>query len=282
MKLQSLLFCALLLGSQSIFAQIKTPDASPASTISQSFGFSNVTIEYNRPQLKGRDMFANLTREGEVWRTGANMSTRLTVSEDVTIEGKNLPAGKYSIYSIPGKKEWTMIINKKIQWGTVYTKEEDFVRFTVPTKKAAEKSESFTFYFSNATEESATLGFTWENTKVEMGMVAPVREKVIAQIKEVMADESTAEDGDFYAASNYHLEKGLDSKKALKWANTYVEKQGDKYWAHRLQARALAANGKYDEAIKAANRSTKIAREAGNMDYVHNNGKSIAEWKKAK
>ncbi len=282
MKLQSLMSTALLLSSLTVFGQIKTPDASPASTISQSIGFSTVTIDYNRPQLKGRDMFTNLTREGEVWRTGANMSTRLTVTGEVTIEGKSLPEGKYSIYSIPGKKEWTIIINNKIQWGTVYNKEEDFLRFTVPTKKAAVKSESFTFYFSDVTEESANLGFTWENTKVEMSMKAPVHEKVLAQINQVMSDESTAEVGDFYAASNYHLEKGLDAKKALRWANIYVEKDGDKYWAHRLQARALAANGKYSEAIKAANKSTELAKAAGNMDYVYNNGKSIAEWKKAK
>jgi hypothetical protein len=62
------------------------------------------------------------------------MSTRLTVVEDIHIEGKNLPAGKYSIYSIPGKKEWTVIINNKIQWGTIYNQEEDFMRITVPTK----------------------------------------------------------------------------------------------------------------------------------------------------
>lgn len=281
MKTSTILLSLFVLMPGLISAQIKTPDASPAATVAQSFGFSNVSIEYNRPQLSGRDMFANLTREDEVWRTGANMATRLTVTGDVTIEGKSLPAGKYSIYSIPGKKEWTIIINNKIQWGTVYTKEEDFLRFTVPTKKAAEKNESFTFYFSNVTEESATLGFAWENTKVEMSMTAPIHEMVLAQIKEVMADESKATDGDFYAASDYYLKKGLDAKKALLWANNFVEMQSDKYWGYRLQGRALAANGQYKEAITAAEKSTKIATEAGNMDYVHNNGKSIAAWKKA-
>ncbi len=282
MKSQTVFTLVLLFFSGTVFAQIKTPELSPAATVSQGFGFSTVTIEYNRPQLKGRDMFAVLTREGEVWRTGANMSTRLTVIEDITIEDENLPAGKYSIYSIPGKKEWIIIINKKIQWGTEYSKEEDFIRIKVPTLKASEKSESFTFYFTNVTEEGATLGFAWENTKVEMGLKAPVHEKVLEQIKKVMGDESTAKDGDFYAASDYYLRKGLDVKKALKWANTFVEKQSDAYWGYRLQARALAANSKYDEAIKAANKSTELAIKAGNMDYVLNNGKSITNWQKAK
>ena len=163
----------LMLGSTGIFAQIKAPAASPAATISQEVGFSNITIEYNRPQLKGRDMFANLTRVGEVWRTGANMSTRLTITEDISIEGKPVAAGKYSIYSIPGKKDWTIIINNKIQWGTIYNQEDDYLRFTVPTQKNSQKSESFAFYFDDVTEETATLGFKWDNIKVEMNVSAP-------------------------------------------------------------------------------------------------------------
>ena len=262
-------------------AQVKAPRTSPAATVSQTVGFSNVLIEYNRPRLNDRDMFENLTREGEVWRTGANMATRITLDEAVSIEGNQIPAGKYSIYSIPGKKEWTIIINNKIQWGTLYSKEEDFLRFKVPTLKAADKSESFTFYFRNVTEEKAILGFTWENTKVEMNVEAPIHDAVVASIEETMKDVSSVEqDGDFFTAANYYLDKGLDKKKALKWAQIFVERQGDKYWGHRTLARALAANGKYKEAIKSAEKSTELATAAGNMDYVHNNGKSIAMWKK--
>lgn len=276
---KSVLTLSLILTTGLIFGQIKIPDASPAATISQTVGYSDVTVEYNRPQLNGRDMFANLTREGEVWRTGANMATRLTVSEELMIEDQKLPAGKYSIYSIPGKKEWTVIINKKIQWGTIYTEEEDFLRLKVPTQKAPEKSESFTFSFRDVTQEGAVLSFAWENSRVDMKLSYPIHKKVLAQIEEVMGDESTATDGDFYAAADYYLKNDLDKKKALSWANSYVEKQGDKYWAYRLQARALAANGKYKDAITAAEKSTEMATKAGNMDYVFNNGKSIAEWK---
>ncbi|MDA0194793.1 MAG: DUF2911 domain-containing protein [Bacteroidetes bacterium] len=264
------------------FSQIKAPEASPAATISQTIGFASVTIEYNRPQLKGRDMFAELTREGEVWRTGANMSTRLTTTEEIILEGNKISAGNYSIYSIPGKKQWTVIINKKIQWGTVYNKEDDLLRVTVPTLETSRKVESFNFYFSDVTEESAKLGFSWGKAKVEVKIEAPVQANVLEQIDEVMADESKATDGDFFTASNFYLDKGLDAKKALEWANEFNKRQSDRYWGWRLQARALAANGKYDEAIAAAEKSTVLAREAGNMDYVFNNGKDIEDWKKAK
>jgi len=277
----SILLSTLILISNIIFGQIKAPDASPAATIIQNVGFTKVTLEYSRPQLKGRDMFADLTREGEVWRTGANMSTKLTLSEEITVEGNAIAAGEYSIYSIPGKKEWTIIINKKVSWGTQYDESEDLLRFNVPTQKSAGKVESFAFYFDDVTEESGTLGFAWGNAKVEMKLESPTHEKVLAMIDKTMANLDDAGNGDFYAASNYYLEKGLDSKKALTWANEYVKRESDKYWGYRLQARALAANGKYQEAIDSANKSTEMAKEAGNMDYVYNNGKSVEEWKKA-
>ncbi|MEQ9422931.1 MAG: DUF2911 domain-containing protein [Cyclobacteriaceae bacterium] len=260
------------------FGQINSPDASPAATITQALGFGTVTVEYNRPQLNGRNMFEQLTREGQVWRTGANMATRLTTTEAIKIEGKELPAGKYSIYSIPGKDAWTIIINKKIQWGTVYEEAEDLMRITVATRQTDEREESFMFYFTNATAEKATLGFKWENTKVELGLEAPVYEKVLAQIKEVMADPSKAEPGDFYTASDFYLKNNLDSKKALEWANKFAEMNPDKYWSYRLQARAYAANEDFEKAIEAAAKSTGMAKEAGNEDYVFMNTRDIKKW----
>ncbi|MEP5936386.1 MAG: DUF2911 domain-containing protein, partial [Winogradskyella arenosi] len=103
-----------------IFSQINIPPASPTASVSQSIGFSNVSINYSRPALKGRDMYKILTREGKVWRTGANMCTILSVDGDIYIEGNKIPTGKYSIYSIPNKDTWTVILNHKISWGTEY------------------------------------------------------------------------------------------------------------------------------------------------------------------
>ena len=159
MKIRTILLIAFILTQSSFFAQVTIPDASPAASIKQTIGYTEVTIEYNRPSLRNRDMFEDLTREGEVWRTGANMATRLTLSDKITVGGKELSPGKYSIYSIPGKKEWTIIINRKISWGTQYDEKLDLVRIKVPTLKSKENHESFTFYFSNTTEDSAILGF---------------------------------------------------------------------------------------------------------------------------
>ncbi len=88
------------------------------------------------------------------------MATRLTLSNEISINGNLIPSGKYSIYSIPGKSTWTVIINKRVSWGTQYNESQDLVRIDVATKVSDDWNESFTFYFSNVTENSGNLGFT--------------------------------------------------------------------------------------------------------------------------
>ncbi len=270
----------ILLLSCLAYSQIKTPAASPAASIKQTIGFTDVTIEYSRPRLRKRDMFTDLTREGEVWRTGANMSTKITFSTNIALEGNQIPAGEYSIYSIPGKNDWTIIINKKISWGTDYDGKEDFLRFSVKTQQSPVKAESFTFYFANVTENSGTLGFTWENTKVEMNLKTEVDAQILVQIDEIMGDSEKVTTDDYYTAANYYFETNRDMGKALEWINSYLEENSDKYWSYRLKSRILAKLDKYTEAIKNAEKSIELATAAGNMDYVYNNKKSIAEWKK--
>jgi len=280
MKIKNILLIAFILIQNSFFAQVTIPNASPAASIKQTIGYTEVTIEYNRPSLRNRDMFEDLTREGEVWRTGANMATRLTLSDKITIGGKELSPGKYSIYSIPGKKEWTIIINRKISWGTQYDEKLDLVRIKVPTLKSKENHESFTFYFSNTTEDSAILGFAWENTKVELSLNADVHQKTLDNINAVMADESKATTRDFFMSTEYYLKKGLNPQKALKWATIVADRVPNRYGMVALKARAQANIGKYKEAVITGKKVIELAEKAKNLDYVHNYKKLIAVWEK--
>src|SRR4028118_1785987 len=90
-------------------AQLKTPQPSPTQTISQNFGISNIELSYSRPGMKGRKIFGDLVPFGSVWRTGANQATTISFGDDVTIGGTKIPAGKYTILSIPEKDNWTLI-----------------------------------------------------------------------------------------------------------------------------------------------------------------------------
>ncbi|MBU2018508.1 MAG: DUF2911 domain-containing protein, partial [Bacteroidetes bacterium] len=100
------------------FAQIKSPQPSPEASIKQAVGLTDVEIVYSRPGAKGRTIFGDLVPFGEIWRTGANSSTKITLSDKVTLGGKEVPAGTYALYTIPGQDEWTVIVHKYLEnWG---------------------------------------------------------------------------------------------------------------------------------------------------------------------
>lgn len=141
------------------------PRSSPNASVSQTIGTTVVTITYGRPGVKGRDVFGGLEAYGEVWRTGANESTAITFSDDVTIEGETLPAGTYSLYTIPGQEEWTIIFNAKLSWGTEYDVAEDVLRVTT-TPEEGPMREWFMIYFRNLSNESAECVLHWDNVRV--------------------------------------------------------------------------------------------------------------------
>ncbi len=173
-KLLSLLVTLTLAGFMVIGPQTEAvaqergneqPRSSPNATVSQTIGTTVVTITYGRPGVKGRDVFGGLEAYGEVWRTGANESTAITFSDDVTIEGETLPAGTYSLYTIPGQEEWTIIFNAKLSWGTEYDVAEDVLRVTT-TPEEASMREWFMIYFRNLSNESAECVLHWDTVRV--------------------------------------------------------------------------------------------------------------------
>src|SRR5215469_17883169 len=122
--------------SSQMFAQsprVNFPAASPASTIKQRVGLTDITVVYSRPGIKGRTVFGGIVPYDKVWRTGANAATKITFSTPVKLEGNDIPAGTYSLFTIPGKDDWTIIINKNAkQFGAFqYSSNDDLVRFQV-------------------------------------------------------------------------------------------------------------------------------------------------------
>ena len=141
----------------------KSQRPSPPATATATVGGKTITIDYSQPSVKGRKVWGGLAAYGEVWRTGANETTTIDLSADVEVEGQKLAKGKYALFTIPGEKEWVIIINKGIAWGAYnYKAADDVLRATVTPKASAAFHEKFTIEIS----PEGVVSLFWENLEV--------------------------------------------------------------------------------------------------------------------
>ena len=161
MKRITFLMLALATAFSASIAQQKP--ASPPATATGKIGAANVKIVYSQPSARGRKVMGGLVPYGEVWRTGANECTTIEFDKPVKIEGKDLAAGKYALFTIPGENEWTVIINKDVkQWGAFkYKQEDDVLRVPVKPSKTTAPVETF-----NIAVGKDDVQLKWENTAV--------------------------------------------------------------------------------------------------------------------
>jgi len=279
------LSAALLLGAGATQAQgIKMPAPSPSSKIEQAVGLSTVTVDYSRPSVKGRAIFGDLVPYGKVWRTGANNSTVIKFSDDVTIEGNKIPAGEYAILTIPNQNEWTVIIHKNTKLGgnvADYKQEEDQARFTVKPQENPRKVEAFTINFANLKASSADVELLWDNVVVPFTIKTDVDSKVMNQIQQQVVNGTNVEPDLYASAANYYFNSDKDLQQALNWIKKANEKDAKFYNLH-TQAKIQAKMKNYKDAIKTAEKSLELAQKESNPDYVALNQKAIADWKKMK
>lgn len=259
-------------------AQLKTPAPSPAQTVKQEFGLSTVELSYSRPAVKGRKIFGDLVPYDAVWRTGANSATTLTFGDDVTIGGTKVPAGKYGLLTIPGKKSWTIIISKQtdVTSPAAYKQDMDLVRLTANVAKVKSAVESFTIDFANIAPTSCDLKISWDKSQVQFPITTEIDSKIMANIEKAMK----AEKPPYFQAAMYYMETGKDLNQALEWFNKAVEAQPNAFWVQHQWANCLAKLGKTNEAKAAATKSRELAAAANNNDYVTLNDKLLKELAK--
>ncbi len=166
--------CALVLG---VFigvhaAQQKPPRPSPAAQASCDLGGgASITVDYSSPRAKGRKIYGGLVPYGEVWRAGANEATTFVTSADLTVGGKTVPAGKYTLFAIPDKDKWTLVISKKTgEWGTPYPgAENDFARIDMKPSTLPAAVENFTIAFDHSAS-GCTMRLDWETTSASIAI----------------------------------------------------------------------------------------------------------------
>ena len=195
-----LLAAAFVITAFGATAQIQMPQASPPSKVSQLVGLTQVSLEYSRPSIRGRKIFGELVPYGEVWRTGANAATTFEFSTDVSIEGKPLPAGKYALYSIPGKSTWTLIFYKNTTlWGAIgYDQKDDVFRIQVPALKPKKSVETFQIDFGDITDTGSTVSLSWEKSGAAFRIETEVDPIVMKQIEDQVINKTPSNPGGYF------------------------------------------------------------------------------------
>src|SRR6476469_8909222 len=153
--------------------QDKSKRPSPHDTADVTLKNKKITIDYSRPYLKGRKVGQELAPYGKVWRTGANEATALTTEVDLNIGGVKVPAGKYTLYTLPSEGTWKLIINKQTgQWGTQYDESQDLARVDMKKSPLPQPVEQFTIVLSQTSDTAADLNLDWENTRESVAVKA--------------------------------------------------------------------------------------------------------------
>ncbi|WP_349351076.1 MULTISPECIES: DUF2911 domain-containing protein [unclassified Flagellimonas] len=283
MKKFTLLLCMMSIGFF-MKAQIQTPAPSPFSTLEQKVGLTDVTVKYSRPAMKGRKVFGDLVPFDAIWRTGANQNTTVSFSDDVTVEGKELKAGTYAIFTRPNEAVWEVFFYTATDnWGTPQEWDASKVAATVKveTMDIPMPIESFTITIDDLHNNGATLGIMWENTYVGVDFTVPTVSKATKNIEETMANKEDLTANDYFAAGSYYFAEGMNMQQAKEWVDKAVEMgDGSAYWMMRTQSLIYAKMGDKEAAIEAAKRSLAAAQAAGNQDYVKMNKDSLQEWAK--
>ena len=274
---------AVVSAGQDAFAQtpqspqlplLRVPRLSQGAKVTQVIGLSEVTIYYHRPGVKGRDIFGGLLPYDSVWRAGANEPTLFTFSDEVTIDGKKLPAGTYRFVTFPGKNQWTVVFNSEVKnWGTMYDAQYDVMKFTVKPE-AAPAEEWMSFSFTDLTPSSARVELAWEKVKIGFKIEFNTAGKMQASVGTWQL---------LNAAARYALTEKVFNAESMGWADRSIAM--DKNPTNLgTKAELLAAMGKIKEAIALAEEAMTLGKSKDAKFEGSRGGsalaKLIADWKK--
>jgi hypothetical protein len=264
--MKRLLMLAATFAAVTSFGQVNMPQPSPTQTIKQNFGLGTVEVNYSRPGVKGRKIFGDVVPFDKVWRTGANGATIINFSDDVIIGGTTVKAGKYGLLSIPGKKDFTIIITKDltVNQPALYKQENDVVRVSAPVSKLSDHVETLSMQFTNVKNESCELQITWDKLAVSLPIAVDIKDRIKADVEKNLASDKP----NYQTAATFYFEWLKDNNKALSLVTKGVDQQKDAFWLYLLKARIEKELGDKVSAKASAEKCIEYATAAKNSDYV--------------
>ncbi len=290
-----LFFCCYSLNQ--VFAQLTTPPngGNTKATVSEFIGLTEVKVIYNRPGVKGREgkiYGTSIAHFGFVdqhfgfsksapWRAGANENTIISISKDVKIEGKTLPAGKYGLFMALSENETTVIFSKNYDsWGSFYyDPKEDALRVTVKQLKDQPLVERLKFEFTDQTESSAVLSLLWEKWKIPMKIEVDLINDQLNTFREEIRSDKGFTHLAFVQAAKYCLEKNVNLEEGLFWADKAITESyigTSNFTTLSLKAKFLEKLGKSEEAKELMKKAIPL----GTVMELHQYGKELLQAKK--
>lgn len=270
---------AILFISVNATAQIETPRQSLSAKVTQTVGLTEITIEYSSPATKKRVIWGSLVPYDKVWRTGANKATMISFSRDVEIGGTKVKKGSYSLFTIPGKDSWEILINKNTElWGSDdYNAEEDVVRIKA-TPVTIPHRERMTFIFADFEDHGATINLEWEKVRVSFRVNVFTDEQVMASISKTLHPDSRS----YYRAAQYVFEAHGANDQATEWIDKSLELEST-WFNNWIKAQMLESTGDIAGAIKYG----EIAKSLGDKDpdnffYKDRVDAALAKWNATK
>ena len=267
---------AFLVSTPALSQQFEVPRPSPAAKVSQTVGFTEISVEYSSPGVHGRQIWGGVLPWGELWRAGANSATKLTFSKDVVVGTTPVPAGSYSVFVIPQQQgPWTFIVNKDYnQGGTAsYKKELDVLRLDVKPAEIPSR-ERLAYEIIDFYGDSATLAMEWEKVRLAVPVKLDTDAQIAAGLKNF--EENTWAPYNQMAGYELNVKKDYDAGLAYVEKSLKVHETWQNVWT---KSQLLAAKGKYKDAVALIQKAQKLGEKAPPF-FAQETGKQLAEWKK--
>ncbi len=256
------------------------PQLSPSASVSQTVGTTILDIQYHRPAVRGRQIWGNIVPYGQVWRTGANEATTIRFSDPVQVNGQKVPAGTYSLFSIPNQDRWTLILNRRArQLGAwEYDPREDVLRFDVKPK-AVPLTEWLTYEIYPASTGTAYVDLYWEKLRVSFLVEVDVDEIVTTKMRRAMKEKPN--DWKLLSdAAQYCADQEIHMGEAIGWVDRSI-KLNENAINLAVKARLLYTEGQKIQAVQLMERALKMAQAkklgpaiTGPLEQ------SLGQWKK--
>ncbi|RTY96727.1 DUF2911 domain-containing protein [Flavobacterium sp. GSP27] len=259
--------------------QIKLTSASPSASFEQELGSTMIKVSYSRPLARGRKIFGELVPFEKLWRTGASDCTLITTNEDIVFGNTTLKMGSYSIFTIPSKKEWTIIVNADttLHGETGYDAKKDVFRLTVPVESISNFYETFTIEINDINSKGeGFLKIIWENSMIKIPLKSKADETILTVIDKNIIKEKTLDANLLFQAANYYYSTNRDYKQAVAWLLEAAKLDPDNFYYPNLRQKIATELKDYPSAIEAGKKALSIA-EFKKMKSVESLKKQILE-----